>query len=290
MTDSPASLPEILPCPGSWNYDELWWDNYIRKHEASYLAKLCRHSSAEFKIGYFIRDLGEAALTKVKTQNLFIKRLKVEKIAPGAIGPHDVDWQHGRTWAYLLQYWEELFDVYNADKAPPDLREVMSEVKIFIDAGHTHCEALLSYIEAAKTIAWEQERRREVDSEPRSQGAQSPNDKWNEIDIAHSKVTHGFVYLLTNNLMPGICKIGFTASNPDKRAKEISARHALPQPFKVMKYWRTLDPYIIEQRIHEALLQYGRQGEFFEVDLAQAIEVIEAHIIPIGIIINHSDP
>ena len=102
---------------------------------------------------------------------------------------------------------------------------------------------------------------------------------WEMIDVEHSKVTEGFVYLLSNALMPGVYKIGFTDSNPDKRAREVSARYGLPIPFEVIGYWRTKDPYIIEQRIHSALAGYGKAGEFFEIDLQLVKETIEAHVL-----------
>ena len=99
--------------------------------------------------------------------------------------------------------------------------------------------------------------------------------KWESIDIDHSKVEEGFVYLLSNDLMPGVYKIGFTARNPDKRARELSEQYGLPISFKVVDYWRTKDPYIVEQRIHEELASFKKAGEFFEIDLECAKEIIQ---------------
>jgi len=268
----------VLECSPSWQYNEKWWQHYVKGQEADFLSIACDHSSAEFRIGYFIYDLGEMALTKIKTQNLYIKRLNTGSAKPSEIGPHDIDWQSGHTWLNLIQSWEELFDIYNANKAPTEIQSIIAEVKAFMDTGSSQCQALLSYIDEARQGETALREAEAVSSSARKK--QIPNDqKWLEIEIANSKVTDGFIYILSNRLMPGIYKIGFTAGNPDRRAREISARHALPQAFQVVQYWRTLDPYIVEQRIHDALSKYSRTGAFFEIHLEAAKDAVQAHLV-----------
>ena len=75
--------------------------------------------------------------------------------------------------------------------------------------------------------------------------------------------------------MPGIYKVGFTARNPDERASEISNQINLPSKFVVEKYWRTNDPYIVEQRIHNALSEYAEGKEFFKGDLKEICKIID---------------
>ena len=104
-------------------------------------------------------------------------------------------------------------------------------------------------------------------------------DKWRKIELRHVTATSGFVYLLSHELMPGIYKIGFTPRNPDKRAEELSREHKLPSDFKVEKYWRTEDPYIVEQRIHKDLQDNQKPGEFFAGDLSYFKSVVESHVI-----------
>jgi hypothetical protein len=265
-------LPEPLNCPDSWHYTSEWQEKYEDINGFDYLSKLCGHSDSGFRIMYYICDLGEMALTKVKAQNLFIKRISTNSLNPVDIGELDIDWQSGHTWKYLHQSWEELFEIYNASKAPPDISRIVDEVKSFMDTGNIHCQALLKYVSNAKAIHKEQQvKERE---EARLKITQHRN-KWEAIDVAHSKVKEGFVYLLSNELMPGVYKIGFTAQNPDKRAKEVSAKYKLPKPFKVVNYWRTKDPYILEQRIHSELASFRKVDELFEIDLESAREIIE---------------
>ena len=75
--------------------------------------------------------------------------------------------------------------------------------------------------------------------------------------------------------MPHIFKVGFTARNPDERALEISSKSGLPKSFKVEKYWRTDDPYIVEQRIHVQLSEFAEGKEFFKGDLNRICELID---------------
>lgn len=270
-----TGLPEQLDCPDSWKYTEEWQEKYERTYGLDYLDKICRHSSAGHKIMYYICNMGEMALTKIKTQNLYIKRINAGTIDLSRIGELDIDWQSGHTWVRLHEDWEELFEIYNASKAPKDIVKIIDEVKTFMDAGQSHCQALLKYI--ANAIEDQNKSKMEKREEARRQIMQQRH-KWEAIDIDHSKVEEGFVYLLSNDLMPGVYKIGFTARNPDKRAKELSEQYGLPVSFNVVDYWRTKDPYIVEQRIHEELASFRKGGEFFEIDLECAKEIIQFFI------------
>ena len=63
----------------------------------------------------------------------------------------------------------------------------------------------------------------------------SSYSKVDQIELKHVKVESGFVYILSNELMPNIYKVGFTARNPDERSVEITSKSGLPKPFKVEK-------------------------------------------------------
>lgn len=217
------------------------------------------------------------ALTKVKTQNLYIKRLAAGKIDPRKIQESDINWQSGHTWVALQETREELFEVYNADLAPADILLILDEVGQFMDAGQKHCQALFEYLSNTQE-ALEMKKEAAYDTAHAASSTQRQATDWELIDAKHSAVTEGFIYLLANSLMPGVYKIGFTAGNPDKRAREICVKYGLPTPFILVQYWRTKDPYIIEQRIHSKLAGYAKSGEFFEVDLKHATETIQAYV------------
>jgi len=272
-----TNLPEPLPTPNSWKYTKTWKEGLEEKHGLDYLSQICKHSGAGFQIMYYICHYGEVALTKVKTQNLFIKRIAAKTVNPTEVRDIDIDWQSGSTWVRLQETWDELFEIYNAHMAPPDILIVLNEVKAYIDDGQSHCGKLLQYIAAARLdLEQKKEREREQELQQQKELQQALTRKWDLIDQEHSRVTEGFIYLLSNPLMPGVYKIGFTAGNPDKRAREVSMRYGLPRPFELIEYWRTKDPYIVEQRIHAVLWHCVKGGEFFEVDLDAAKQTIEA--------------
>jgi hypothetical protein len=251
-------------------YTDEWSGQYIKKQGDGYLSKMCKHRDAEFQIMYYICRMGELALTKIKTQNLFIKRIAAGTADPADVSDHDIDWQNGFTWTRLDEQGQGVFEIYNAQMAPADMLRILGEVKSFMNAGQLHCQSLLRYL--AETREQKALEREQAHLQLMKQGR---TNKWDVIDVKHSEVTDGFVYLLANALMPGVYKIGFTANNPDNRAREISENYGLPMPFEVLEYWRTKDPYIVEQRIHVALSSYKKAGEFFEVDLQLAKETIE---------------
>lgn len=271
---TPNNLPEPLRCPDTWKYSDAWQKNYEKKNGLDYLSEKCEHSLAQFYIvNSYINGSGQTALDKIKKQNLIIKRLHSGTVDPTEVSDYDVDGWH-TTWAKLNEQREEVFAVYNAQKAPLDILEILDEVKAFMNEGQLHCQSLLQYLVNARA---ELEQKEEMEREQEIQ--QERANKWDLIDVEHSHVTEGFIYLLSNTLMPGVYKIGFTAGNPDRRARDVSVHYGLPMPFELIEYWRTTDPYIVEQRIHTALASYMKGGEFFEVDLEIAKQTIEGCLL-----------
>ena len=79
--------------------------------------------------------------------------------------------------------------------------------------------------------------------------------------------------------MPGIYKIGFTSRNPDTGAAELPQVHKLPSSFTNTKYWRTADPYVVEQCIHEEIEANRKLGEYFQGDRDHVFAVVENHVM-----------
>ena len=49
-------------------------------------------------------------------------------------------------------------------------------------------------------------------------------------------------------------------------------------PFTVLNYWRTFDPYIVEQRIHAKLSEFKVNGEFFKMNIEYIEDVVRENI------------
>lgn len=84
----------------------------------------------------------------------------------------------------------------------------------------------------------------------------------------------GWVYIMSNEYMPGIYKIGMTTTSPETRAKELSSATGVPSPFKVEAAYHCQDPSYAEKELHDALSEYriNNSREFFKADIDELKE------------------
>ncbi len=80
----------------------------------------------------------------------------------------------------------------------------------------------------------------------------------------------GFVYLISNELMPDKWKIGFTNREPRLRAAELTLEAALSEPFIVDLALVTTNAEHYEEIIHKELRDIRHAKEFFNRDLSKA--------------------
>tara|TARA_B100000780_G_C21071061_1_gene430984 strand:+ start:40 stop:510 length:471 start_codon:yes stop_codon:yes gene_type:complete len=85
-----------------------------------------------------------------------------------------------------------------------------------------------------------------------------------------------WVYVLSNELQPGILKIGYTKLTPDERAKQISNATGVALPYEVAWALRCFNAEELEGAVHHALSKYrvNSQREFFQIGLEEAKETI----------------
>jgi hypothetical protein len=78
-------------------------------------------------------------------------------------------------------------------------------------------------------------------------------------------MTYGFVYMLMNEHMPNIVKIGCTERSPRLRADELSKGTGVPGPFSVVCYIEVSDHQRTERQIHGWLAEHrvSENREFF---------------------------
>lgn len=86
----------------------------------------------------------------------------------------------------------------------------------------------------------------------------------------------GFVYILTNDYMPNVYKVGCTERSPHERAAELSASTGVPAPFEVLCYIECHDFQAVETKVHGWLsgnrISNGR--EFFNGGLEYAVRLL----------------
>jgi len=86
-----------------------------------------------------------------------------------------------------------------------------------------------------------------------------------------------FVYILTNDTMPGLVKIGYTKNDPGKRAKQINAATGVALDFNVEWAYACYNGFDLEQEVHSYLdsFRVNKNREFFRMSVEEAKAVVE---------------
>ena len=87
----------------------------------------------------------------------------------------------------------------------------------------------------------------------------------------------GYVYILVNDSMPGLIKIGKTARNSRTRARELSNSTGVPTPFEVAFELSSKNYEKLESEIHIKLAKYrvSQNREFFKYPEDEAIRLLK---------------
>jgi len=99
------------------------------------------------------------------------------------------------------------------------------------------------------------------------------------FELASPATGEGIVYVLTNEAMPGIVKIGRTSGDTvERRVAELSRATGVPLPFRVAVARRVHDAVKVEKALHVA---FGRERvnparEFFSIEPFRLIELLNA--------------
>lgn len=90
---------------------------------------------------------------------------------------------------------------------------------------------------------------------------------------------YGFIYILGNESMPGIYKIGFTLGHPQVRMDQLSSATACPTPFYMVVSFGAENPRERESDIHQELSRFrvNESREFFRLTLAQIQDVFRGN-------------
>lgn len=99
-----------------------------------------------------------------------------------------------------------------------------------------------------------------------------------------STFTIEFVYVLRNDAMPGIVKVGRSSWLPEDRAKDLSSPTGVPIAFDVAYRSATSRSREVERFAHELLKPHriNAKREFFRVSEATAIEAVRAAAVEAG--------
>lgn len=89
----------------------------------------------------------------------------------------------------------------------------------------------------------------------------------------------GYIYILSNDSLSGMVKIGRTSRDPETRAKELSSATGIPTPFVLEYKHYFIDCVKAEALIHKYLeinnKKISDNREFFKISLEDAISIVE---------------
>jgi hypothetical protein len=87
-------------------------------------------------------------------------------------------------------------------------------------------------------------------------------------------MARGWVYVMTNEAMPNLVKVGFTLKDTELRAQELS-NTGVPGKWIVKYEVFVIHPRDVEQKVHKLLSEYLHSKEFFTCPVQVAIAAIE---------------
>src|ERR1700693_4080641 len=92
----------------------------------------------------------------------------------------------------------------------------------------------------------------------------------------------GYVYVLSNPVLFGLLKVGFTCGEVDKRRRELSGATGIPAEFVVEYFQLSDDVEDTEKLVHADLDAHriGENREFFRIAIETVIEAIQRHAKP----------
>jgi hypothetical protein len=88
-------------------------------------------------------------------------------------------------------------------------------------------------------------------------------------------VVKGWVYVMTNESMPDLVKVGFSTKDPSLRAAELN-HTGVPTPYQVIYEGLVHEPRAVEQRAHVLLKSHRVGKEWFRCDVQTAVAAIQS--------------
>ncbi|MEQ9869176.1 GIY-YIG nuclease family protein [Pectobacterium odoriferum] len=111
-------------------------------------------------------------------------------------------------------------------------------------------------------------------------------DPIRNMELPSGVRSEGWVYVLSNEFMPGIFKIGMTTHEPEERATQISQGTGIPAPFIVKAAYFSANPRGDEEKIHQHLSEcrINPNREFFKC----SFEEVDEAFYEIGLVARES--
>jgi len=97
-------------------------------------------------------------------------------------------------------------------------------------------------------------------------------------------MSEGYLYVLKNQHIPKLVKVGYTDRNPHTRAEELSNVTGVPGKWVVHHSWCISEAYDWEQKVFQALSAKRETGEFLRFKPDEAVDAISGLLAGWGVI------
>lgn len=86
----------------------------------------------------------------------------------------------------------------------------------------------------------------------------------------------GFVYVLSNQAIPNLFKIGYTLTSVEQRVSELNSSTSIPEKFEIELVFACGNPRLVESQIHSELSEYRHNDrrEFFRSTFEKTYSVL----------------
>ena len=93
------------------------------------------------------------------------------------------------------------------------------------------------------------------------------------------------IYIMVNDKVPGLVKIGKTTTSVEQRSKELSRDTGVPGKWMPLKWWLVPDCHIAERHVHKELSakRLQKNKEFFKFTGAEAVQEVHYCLARLGV-------
>jgi len=94
------------------------------------------------------------------------------------------------------------------------------------------------------------------------------------------------IYIMVNDKVPNLVKIGKTTTSVEQRSKELSRDTGVPGKWMPLKWWLVPDCHIAERHVHKELSakRLQKNKEFFKFNGAEAVQEVHYCLARLGVV------
>jgi hypothetical protein len=221
---SRTSCFKKIKAPEEWKYDKKWLDRNFGESSDYYRGKdkigfALRSEDASSDIRRYIEDAGPTIVSVRRHINRFIDILEQENYledydrnALQKFKDRFENFPCNQKYFRDKDEYEDMLYAHNYKKCPDKLVETIDYIMNKMHELNERYNQILEFIEYKIDIEMSKLLQHDFNKN-KNQISDEQQEKWQHIEMKHTKVKEGIIYVLSNELMPGIYKIDAPAKS-----------------------------------------------------------------------------